>query len=83
LRKCLTDGSHGGISPTEAPFSVITPAYVKLTHKTSQYDALLSYFIYVALVFKERMFELGWCREHKSEVGALVLRKNEGSCCAI
>jgi hypothetical protein len=31
LRKCLTAGSHGGISPTEAPFSVITPAYVKLT----------------------------------------------------
>jgi hypothetical protein len=26
LRKCLTAGSHGGISPTEAPFSVITPA---------------------------------------------------------
>jgi hypothetical protein len=26
LRKCLTVGSHGGISATEAPFSVITPA---------------------------------------------------------
>jgi hypothetical protein len=26
LRKCLTAGSHGGISSTEAPFSVITPA---------------------------------------------------------
>jgi hypothetical protein len=37
LRKCLTAESHGGISPTEAPFSVITPACVKLTHKTSQY----------------------------------------------
>jgi hypothetical protein len=37
LRKCLTAGSHGGISSTEAPFSVITPACVKLTHKTSQY----------------------------------------------
>jgi hypothetical protein len=38
LRKCPTAGSHGGISPTEAPFSVITPACVKLTHKTSQYN---------------------------------------------
>ena len=28
----------GGISPTEVPFSVITPAYVKLTPKTSQYN---------------------------------------------
>jgi hypothetical protein len=37
LRKCLTAGSHGGISSREAPFSVITPACVKLTHKTSQY----------------------------------------------
>ena len=26
LRKCLTAGSHGGISSTEAPFSVVTPA---------------------------------------------------------
>jgi hypothetical protein len=31
LRKCLTAGFHGGTSPTEAPFSVITPACVKLT----------------------------------------------------
>jgi hypothetical protein len=38
LRKCLTAGSHGGISPPEAPFSVITP--VKLTYKTSQYQEL-------------------------------------------
>jgi hypothetical protein len=30
-KKCLTVGSHGGISSTEAPFSVITPACVKLT----------------------------------------------------
>jgi len=37
LIKCLTAGSHGGISSTEAPFSVIIPAFVKLTHKTSQY----------------------------------------------
>jgi hypothetical protein len=36
LRKCLTAGSHGGISSREAPFFVITPARVKLTHKTSQ-----------------------------------------------
>jgi hypothetical protein len=38
LRKCLTAGSHGGISSREAPFSVITPVCVKLTHKTSQYS---------------------------------------------
>ena len=31
MRKCLTAGSHGDISPTEAPFSVITPACVNLT----------------------------------------------------
>jgi hypothetical protein len=31
LRKYPTTGSHGGISSTEAPFSVITPACVKLT----------------------------------------------------
>jgi hypothetical protein len=37
LRKCLTAGSHGGISSREVPFSVITPACVKLIHKTSQY----------------------------------------------
>jgi hypothetical protein len=36
LRKCLTVVSHGGISSTEAPFSVITPA-VSSWHKTSQY----------------------------------------------
>jgi hypothetical protein len=39
-RKCPTAGSHGGTSPTEAPFSVITLACVKLTHKTSQYTHL-------------------------------------------
>jgi hypothetical protein len=38
LRKCPTAGSHGGISSPEAPFSVITPACVKLTHKTRQYS---------------------------------------------
>ena len=31
IRKCLAAGSRGGISPTEAPFSVISPARVKLT----------------------------------------------------
>jgi hypothetical protein len=40
-RKCLTAGSHGGISSREAPSSVITPACVKLTHKTSQYRHFL------------------------------------------
>jgi hypothetical protein len=33
LRKCLTARSHGGISSMESPFSVITPACVKLTQK--------------------------------------------------
>jgi hypothetical protein len=40
LRKCPTVGSHGGTSPNVAPFSVITPACVMLTHKTSQYSHL-------------------------------------------
>jgi hypothetical protein len=45
LRKCLTAGSPGGISPTEAPFSVITPVVSSL-HKTSQYNYVdvFSYF---------------------------------------
>jgi hypothetical protein len=38
LRKFPTAGSHGDISSTEAPFSVITPTCVKLTHKTNQYN---------------------------------------------
>jgi hypothetical protein len=38
VRKCLTAGFRGSTSPTEAPFSVITPAGVKLTHKTRQYN---------------------------------------------
>jgi len=33
----LTEPKTSGISSTEALFSVIIPAYVKLTHKTSQY----------------------------------------------
>jgi flagellar biosynthesis component FlhA len=37
LRKCLTAGSHGGISSREA-FSVIMPACVRLIHKTRQYS---------------------------------------------
>jgi hypothetical protein len=37
LRKCLIVASHRGISSREAPFSITTPACVKLTHKTSQY----------------------------------------------
>ena len=32
----LTAGSHGGIFSTEAPFSLMTLAYINLTHKTSQ-----------------------------------------------
>jgi hypothetical protein len=42
LRKCLTAGSHGETSSTEAPFSVITPA-VSSWHKTSQYRQLRQY----------------------------------------
>jgi hypothetical protein len=42
LRKCPTAGSYGGISSTEALFSVITAAYVKLTYKTSQYSQLIN-----------------------------------------
>jgi hypothetical protein len=38
LRKCLTAGSHGDISSREAPFSVVTPACVKLAHRTIQYQ---------------------------------------------
>jgi hypothetical protein len=42
LRKCSTAGAHGGTSPAESPFSVITPAFVMLTHKTSQYRYIRS-----------------------------------------
>jgi hypothetical protein len=38
LSKCLTVGSHGGISSREASFSVITSDRVKLTHQTSWYS---------------------------------------------
>jgi hypothetical protein len=34
----LPTWSHGDISSSEALFSVIIPAYVKLTHKISQYN---------------------------------------------
>jgi hypothetical protein len=37
LRKCFTVGYHGVISSSEAPFS-LTPACVKLIHKTSYYS---------------------------------------------
>jgi hypothetical protein len=37
-RKCLIAGSHGGISSRDDSFFIITPACVKLTHKTSQYN---------------------------------------------
>jgi hypothetical protein len=37
-KKCLKAGSHGGISTWKAPISVIIPACVKLTNKTSQYN---------------------------------------------
>jgi hypothetical protein len=42
--KCLKSGHHGGTSPTAAPFSVITPAWIKLTHKTRQYSDVYSQF---------------------------------------
>jgi hypothetical protein len=38
LRKCLRAGCHGGISPTEVPFPVITPACVKLTQNQPVQD---------------------------------------------
>jgi|AATB01.1.fsa_nt_gi hypothetical protein len=37
LRKCLRAGFHGGIFSNEVPFFVITPACVKLIHKTREY----------------------------------------------
>jgi hypothetical protein len=42
--------SHGGISSTEAPFSVITPACVKVTHKTSQYSYFFWFFSSTSLL---------------------------------
>jgi hypothetical protein len=47
LRKCLTAGPHGGTSSTETPFSVITPACVKVTRKTSQYNILFMLLVFV------------------------------------
>ena len=38
LRKCLTAGSHGGLSSTEAPSSLMSLACVKLPDQTSQYN---------------------------------------------
>jgi hypothetical protein len=38
VRKCPTAGSHGGTSLSEAPFSVVTPACVKLTHKPNKFS---------------------------------------------
>ena len=43
LGKCLTAGSHGGISSTDDPSSLMTLACVKLTHKTSQYRHVYAY----------------------------------------
>jgi len=37
LTKWLKVGSHGGISSRETSFSLIIPACVNLTHRTSQY----------------------------------------------
>jgi hypothetical protein len=41
LRKCPTAGSHGGTSSTKVPFSLMTLACVKFTHKVRQYNTLL------------------------------------------
>jgi hypothetical protein len=59
LRKCLTVGSHGGISSTEAPFSVITPA-VSSWHKTSQYRDEHSVCC-PSLHYIDRMAARKWC----------------------
>jgi hypothetical protein len=64
LRKCLTVGSHGGISSTEAPFSVITPG-VSSWHKTSQYNYVLLFHIrveiqtFIFMMVTELKHELG------------------------
>jgi hypothetical protein len=44
-KKCLTAGSHGGISLPEAPFSVITPVCVKLMQNQPVHRAKL-FFIF-------------------------------------
>jgi hypothetical protein len=56
LRKCPTAGSHGVTSPTEAPFSVITPACVKLTPKTSQYRWHLNSSMEIVNTFKNSYY---------------------------
>jgi hypothetical protein len=42
----LTAVSHGGTSSREAPFSVVTPACAKLTHKPSQYSVPAWVYVY-------------------------------------
>jgi hypothetical protein len=59
LRKCLAAGSRGDISPTEAPFSVITPACVKLTQNQPVHWTfwVIGYNILKMNEEKTRMFE--------------------------
>jgi hypothetical protein len=40
IEKCLIAGTHGGISSTEAPFSMINPACVKLTQNQPVHTVL-------------------------------------------
>jgi hypothetical protein len=51
VRKCPTAGSPGGISSTEAPFSLMTLACAKMTYKTSQ-DTMLPEFMVIYIFLK-------------------------------
>jgi hypothetical protein len=68
--KCLTVGSHGGISSTEAPFSVITPA-VSSWHKTSQYN--------VDTLFHHRSPTLLYQGGSRSQINPHVFASDPGS----
>ena len=52
--KCLTAGSHGGISSTEAPFSVITPAVSSWHKKPASTTSMLSFFGFFLLALPQQ-----------------------------
>jgi hypothetical protein len=70
-RKYPTAGSHGGTYPTEAPFFVITPACVKLTHKASQYRGHLT--ANESTMFLNFPEVVKYLRHYKSKVSSLHL----------